>query len=117
MGAGLAHPRRHVRELRRQAQTHAGARAAHRRDRTGLWRYVISSDLATLVTAPVIYSVFVPFVILDLWVTAYQRVCFRAWGIGLVRRRDYFAIDRHKLAYLNAIEKFNCMFCSYSIGL
>ena len=117
MGAGLAHPRRDVRELRRRAQTHAGARAAHRRDRTGLWRYVISSDLATLATAPVIYSVFIPFVILDLWVTAYQGVCFRAWGIGLVRRRDYFAIDRHKLAYLNAIEKFNCLFCSYTNGL
>ena len=34
-----------------------------------------------------------------------------------MRRRDYFAIDRHKLAYLNAIEKFNCLFCSYTNGL
>lgn len=117
MGAGLAHPRRDVRTLRRQAQTHAGVRAAQRRGRTGLWRYVISGDLATVVTAPLIYSVFLPFALLDFWVTAYQAVCFRAWGIGLVRRRDYFAIDRHKLAYLNAIEKFNCLFCSYTNGL
>jgi hypothetical protein len=117
MGAGIAHPRRDVRELRRHARTHPGVRTAHRRDRTSLWRYVISGDLATLITAPVIYSVFIPFVLLDLWVTAYQTICFRAWSVRPVRRRDYFAIDRHKLAYLNAIEKFNCLFCSYANGL
>lgn len=119
MGAGLAYlyPRRQIRELRRHARTHAGVRTTQRRDRIGLWRYVVSVDLATLVTAPVIYSVFIPFAALDLWVTAYQAVCFRAWAIAPVRRRDYFAIDRHKLAYLNAIEKFNCLFCSYTTGL
>ncbi len=69
MGASLASPRRHIRELRRHARTHTGVRTAHRRDRTGLWRYVVSGDLATIVTAPVIYSVFVPFALLDLWVT------------------------------------------------
>jgi hypothetical protein len=26
-------------------------------------------------------------------------------------------IDRHRLAYLNAIEKANCMYCSYANGL
>jgi hypothetical protein len=34
-----------------------------------------------------------------------------------VPRRRYFAIDRHKLAYLNGIEKVNCTFCSYTNGL
>ncbi|MDO8678203.1 MAG: hypothetical protein Q7R30_06520 [Acidobacteriota bacterium] len=33
------------------------------------------------------------------------------------RRRACFAIDRHKLAYLNAFEKFNCLFCRYANGL
>jgi hypothetical protein len=32
-------------------------------------------------------------------------------------RRRYFTIDRHKLAYLNGIEKINCTFCSYADGL
>ena len=117
MGGGLTLQRRHSRELRRQAQRHAGVRAAHRRDRTGLWRYVFSGDLATLITAPIIYSIVIPFVVLDLWVSVYQAVCFRAWSVGRVRRRDYFAIDRHKLAYLNGIERFNCLFCSYANGL
>ena len=44
-------------------------------------------------------------------------MCFRAWGIRRVRRRSYFAIDRHKLAYLNAVEKVHCLFCSYVNGL
>ena len=114
---GLALERRHVREVRRHAQRHAGVRAAHRRDRTGLWRYILSGELATLLTAPIIYSVLIPFLLLDLWVSLYQAVCFRAWDVVRVRRRDYFAIDRHKLAYLNGVEKFNCLFCSYANGL
>ena len=34
-----------------------------------------------------------------------------------MRRGAYFAIDRHKLAYLNGIEKANCMYCSYANGV
>jgi hypothetical protein len=117
VGTGLTLARRQVRQVRQRARRDAGARAGHRRDRTGLWRYVASGDLATLMTAPIIYSVFVPFLLLDLWVSVYQAVCFRAWDIGRVRRRDYFAIDRHRLAYLNGVEKVNCLFCSYANGL
>jgi hypothetical protein len=91
-------------------------RVDHRRLRTGLWRYLAQGDVATLVTSPLIYSTVLPFALLDLWVTAYQAVCFRAWGLRLVRRRDYFAIDRHQLAYLNGLEKLNCLLCSYATG-
>ena len=103
--------------MRRRAQRNAMVRTGHRRFRTGLWRYLWRGDLPTLLTAPVIYTVAVPFVVLDAWVTVYQAICFRAWDIVRVRRRDYFAIDRHKLAYLNGVEKLNCMFCSYANGL
>jgi hypothetical protein len=68
-------------------------------------------------TAPVIYSLLLPLVMLDLWVTIYQSICFRVYGIAPVPRRQYFAIDRHKLAYLNGIEKVNCTFCSYANGV
>jgi hypothetical protein len=88
-----------------------------RRHRIGLWRYFLGGDLATLLTAPFIYSVFVPFLLLDGWVTLYQAVCFRAWGIRRVRRRRYFVIDRHKLDYLNGVERFNCLYCSYANGV
>jgi hypothetical protein len=106
-----------LRTLRQLAQRNAEVRAGHRRLRTGLWPYLYRAELATLLTAPIIYSVAVPFVMLDAWVWIYQAVCFRAWGIRPVRRRAYFAIDRHKLAYLNTFEKFNCLFCSYANGL
>jgi hypothetical protein len=34
-----------------------------------------------------------------------------------VQRSSYIVIDRHHLGYLNAIEKANCMFCSYANGV
>jgi hypothetical protein len=43
--------------------------------------------------------------------------CFPVYGIPRVRRRDYLAFDRGQLAYLNAIEKLNCAYCSYANGL
>lgn len=106
-----------TRLARRHARRDAGVRAAHRRLRTGLLRYVLSGDLATLATAPVTYVLVAPFALVDLSVSVYQAICFRAWGIRRVRRRDYIVIDRHKLAYLNAIEKVNCLYCSYANGL
>ena len=34
-----------------------------------------------------------------------------------VHGRDYLVFDRHHLAYLNAIEKVGCAYCSYANGL
>ena len=113
----VAAPRPSPRDQRRLALRDAGVRAEHRRQRPGLWSYARSGDAPTLLTAPLVYSVVIPLVVLDLWVGLYQAVCFRAWGIERVRRRPYVAIDRHKLAYLNAIEKVHCLFCSYANGV
>lgn len=85
--------------------------------RTSLRAYVLRADGITWLTVPIVYSVIVPLVLLDAWIAAYQAACFRAWGVRPVRRRDYFAIDRHRLPYLNALEKLNCLFCSYANGL
>jgi len=92
-------------------------REAHRRLRQGIPAYILEGNFLSLLTAPVIYSLALPLVVLDLWVTLYQWVCFPIYGIARVPRRRYFAIDRHKLAYLNGIEKANCTFCSYANGL
>ena len=74
-------------------------------------------SLLNLLTTPFIYSLALPFLLLDLWVTVYQWFCFPIYGIARVRRRSYHVIDRHKLAYLNTIEKANCMYCSYANGV
>jgi hypothetical protein len=99
------------------AQRNAKVRAAHRRFRTGLWSYCWRGDLPTRLTAPVVYTLALPFALLDAWVWLFQAICFRAWGITPVGRRAFFAFDRHLLAYLNGVEKLNCLFCSYANGL
>jgi hypothetical protein len=88
-----------------------------RRFKTGLLSYVFSAKLSTALTAPIIYAVFFPMVVLDMAVTLYQTICFPVYGIARVKRSDYFVFDRSHLAYLNLLEKFNCAYCSYGNGL
>jgi hypothetical protein len=88
-----------------------------RRFKTGLLAYILSGSLLTALTAPVIYAVFFPMVLLDVAVTLYQAICFPVYGIARVKRSDYFVFDRSHLAYLNLLEKFNCAYCSYGNGL
>ena len=88
-----------------------------RRFKTGLLSYVFSANLSTALTAPIIYAVFLPMVLLDMAVTLYQTICFPVYGIARVKRSDYFVFDRSHLAYLNLLEKFNCAYCSYGNGL
>lgn len=85
--------------------------------RSGVVRYVLSARPVFLLTAPLIYSLVIPFVLLDLFVTVYQRVCFPVYGVAIVTRSDYLVFDRAHLAYLNGIERLNCAYCSYANGL
>lgn len=92
-------------------------RRIHRMYQVGLLRYFAQARPLNILTAPVIYSMSLPLALIDVTITLYQHICFRAYGIARVRHRDYIIIDRHQLAYLNAIEKFNCVYCSYANGL
>ena len=89
----------------------------HRERRRGLWRYLLDAPPLFIVTAPVIYSLILPFVLVDLWVSAYQAICFPVYGVEQVKRRRYMVFDRSALPYLNAIEKLNCAYCSYVNGV
>ena len=91
--------------------------ARHRAARQGLVDYLRTIRLRNLATAPVIYSLILPLVVIDLWTTLYQWTCFPAYGIPRVRRRDFIVVDRHRLGYLNALEKLNCAYCGYANGL
>ncbi len=91
--------------------------ARHRAMKVGLTRYVLGSRPLMVLTAPLIYSLILPFALLDAFVTVYQAACFPVYGVPRVRRRDYIVFDRGHLAYLNAIEKLNCVYCSYANGL
>lgn len=107
----------HYRLERGRVRFERGMRGLYRRYRTGLLRYILGAPLRHLLTAPVIYLQIVPILLLDLSVTIYQHICFRAYRIPLVRRRDYLVIDRHRLPYLNLIEKLNCVYCGYGNGV
>jgi hypothetical protein len=100
-----------------RAQFEAEILRRHRELRTRLTTYVRQARPLVVLTAPFIYALIVPLVLLDLFVTVYQAVCFPAYGIEKVKRADYLIFDRHHLAYLNAIEKLNCAYCSYANGL
>jgi hypothetical protein len=89
----------------------------HRKLKTSLARYVLHSRFFAIITAPFIYACFIPFVLTDLFVSVYQAICFPVYGIPKARRKDFIAIDRNKLRYLNFLEGLNCMYCSYSNGM
>lgn len=92
-------------------------RQRHRAARMGLREFLAAARPLVILTAPVIYGMIVPFVILDIAVSLYQVICFPVYGIPKVRRRDHIAIDRHNLAYLNGLQKLNCVYCGYGNGL
>lgn len=79
--------------------------------------YLSEAELLNILTAPVIWSFIFPALFMDLVVTFYQAICFRAYGIPRVKRNKYIVIDRHSLSYLNGIEKLNCAYCGYFNGV
>jgi len=89
----------------------------HRMIKTGLLNFLRHSPFATVVVTPVIYSFIVPLVLLDIGLLIVQSICFSAWGVERVCRSDFVIVDRHRLAYLNGIEKLNCVYCGYANGV
>jgi hypothetical protein len=73
--------------------------------------------VANLIAVPFIYIVLIPLGLLDAAASLYQAVCFRIWRIGRVQRATFMRLDRHKLAYLNRIQKLNCHYCAYANGV
>ena len=92
-------------------------RKAQQKFRIGVFRWLKESNPRNILSAPIIYSMIVPFVILDLTVSIYQLICFPLYKIARAKRRKYIVFDRHHLPYLNSIEKLNCAYCSYVNGL
>jgi len=88
----------------------------HREFSKRLADYLSESGWLGLLVSPLVYSLIIPVVIFDVFVFFYQLLCFPVYGIPKVSRRDYIVLDRHKLQYLNIIERFNCVYCSYVNG-
>jgi hypothetical protein len=68
-------------------------------------------------SGPFIYMMIIPLLILHFFLEVYHAVCFRLYGLPLVRRADYIRIDRHRLKYLTKWERLHCAYCGYANGL
>jgi len=101
----------------KRVEFEAAIRQAHRQLKTSFFRWLVTNRPQNLITGPIIYSMIVPMVMLDLCVSFYQATCFPIYGITKVRRGDYVVFDRQQLGYLNFIEKFHCTYCAYGSGL
>ncbi len=80
-------------------------------------QYLRDAPILNILISPVVYAGIFPAVLMDLFATIFQTLCFPIYGIPKVRRNEYIIIDRQYLHYLNGIEKLNCMFCGYFNGV
>jgi len=90
---------------------------AHRRLRRNFFRWLVTDRPQNLITGPIIYSMIIPLVVTDVFITFYQLTCFPIYGIKKVRRANYIIFDRQHLSYLNFIEIFHCTYCAYGTGM
>lgn len=77
--------------------------------RTPSWHFWVS--------APFIYGLFIPLVVMDVLVEIYQNVCFRLYGLERLKRKRYIFIDYGQLKQLGWFHKINCIYCGYANGL
>ena len=89
----------------------------HRRLKQNFFHWLVTNRPQNLITGPIIYSMIIPLLVTDLFVSFYQMTCFPIYGIKKVRRDDYIIFDRQQLHYLNFIEKFHCTYCAYGSGV
>ena len=91
--------------------------AAHLKARVSIVRWFLTVRPQNYFTAPIIYGMIVPLALFDLSISFYQLTCFPIYGVARVRRANYIVFDHQHLAYLNIIEKLDCIYCSYAVGL
>jgi len=82
-----------------------------------LWDWFREIPLIQLLSAPVVYMMIVPAVVLDLMLFVYRNVVSRVFKIEFGKRSEFVVFDRQYLGYLNMIEKLNCLYCAYFNGV
>ena len=92
-------------------------RQTHYQLKKNFFRWLVTNRPQNLITGPIIYSLIIPLLVTDVFITFYQITCFPIYGIKKVRRADYIIFDRQHLQYLNFIEKFHCTYCAYGSGM
>ncbi len=73
--------------------------------------------LKHIIITPITWACIIPLIITDICIEIYHRICFPLCGMPYVKRSKYIKIDRHKLKYLNPLQKLNCTYCGYANGV
>lgn len=90
------------------------AKQAHKKVKDSVFKNIKTyKNFKHIISAPFIYGMIIPFVVMDIGLFIYQNLCFRLYNIPLVKRSEYIVFDRQHLKYLNFLDKFNCLYCSY----
>lgn len=89
----------------------------HKNLKTSVFHTLFINRPQNLITAPIIYGMMIPLVLMDILISFYQYTCFPIYGMARVKRRPYFVFDRDQLQYLNIVQKINCQYCAYGNGL
>jgi hypothetical protein len=84
-----------------------------RKTKIGVLKQLFTTNIRFVISIPFIYSMIIPALIFHLSLEFYHRICFPLYGVKPLKTRKYFVFDRHHLSYLNWLEKFNCIYCSY----
>ncbi|MEN8142919.1 MAG: hypothetical protein ABFQ82_04910 [Thermodesulfobacteriota bacterium] len=93
------------------------ARRQHKALVTHIHTYLWHSKVRNIVSVPFIWACLPPALFMDLVLSVFQAISFTLYRIPKVKRSEYIIIDRHSLAYLNVIEKINCVYCGYFSGV
>lgn len=80
-------------------------------------KYLSAFPIGAVLTIPFIWAMMIPALVVDIFVTIYQYVCFPIYKIPKVKRSDYIIIDRYNLFYLDKVERINCWYCEYFNGV
>lgn len=91
--------------------------AKQRENMKNLLAWFREIPLLHLLSSPFIYAMVIPAILLDIILFVYQQVIFRIYKFKFIKRSDYILFDHQYLGYLNPIEKFHCLYCSYFNGL
>ena len=74
-----------------------GPEAAKANYQIGLMALIHRSRPINIINGPVIYSMFIPLVFLDIFISLYQSIFFPVYKIAKVSRKDFIIFDRQEL--------------------
>lgn len=101
----------------KRVQFERSIKLAHKRLKYGILQWLFGVRPINIITAPIIYMMIVPLVLIDVLVSFYQYSCFPIYGIKRVKRSHYIVFDRHHLSFLNIFERLHCLYCAYGNGV